>query len=226
MGLARRASIGDQAPADWRMVHAHPEGCGVAGVAWSLAHHGPCASALGFISRSAHFQNSYFRHQKNGNTNGRNPTSHSSVCKVSSARQVHGWAAAGLCNLSPHQKSPARRASRARRAERTARSCVRLAPHVVDAHDPFVRACPASVIADLLQNTGGTRPAPVHSAGCLLQPSLATSAAPVPHAAARRRSLVVVARRPARVAPSHARVAPSHAVAPAARVWFGVDLPR
>ena len=157
MGLARRASIGDQAPADWRMVHAHPEGCGVAGVAWSLAHHGPCASALGFISRSAHFQNSYFRHQKNGNTNGRNPTSHSSVCKVSSARQVHGWAAAGLCNLSPHQKSPARRASRARRAERTARSCVRLAPHVVDAHDPFVRACPASVIADLLQNTGGTR---------------------------------------------------------------------
>ena len=83
------------------------------------------------------------------------------------------------------------RAARSAESAHCTLSSVRLAPHVVDAHDPFVRACPASVIADLLQNTGGTKPAPVLSAGCLryLQPALATSAAPVPPAAARRRGL-------------------------------------
>ena len=89
-----------------------------------------------------------------------------------------------------------------------------------DAHqDPFAWRPPCPfVVADLLRgdtHPGGSEATPEEvqpqpPPGCT-QPALATAAAPVPHAAARRRSLVIVAPRPARVAPRS-----SHATAPAA----------
>ena len=180
-------------------------------MAWSLAHHAQALQGLHLTPCAPSEFGSWVCESKvNRRTQGQ-------VYFNVSGRVTSGFTS----GVAPIARQSAQRAHCTLHLQRP-----RLAPHVVDAHDPFVRACPATVIADSLQNTGGTKPAPILSAGCLLQPALATSAAPVPHAAARRRSLVVVARRPARVAPSHARVATSHAVAPAARVWFGVDLPR
>ena len=95
-------------------------------------------------------------------------------------------------------------------------------------HDPFVWACPF-VIADLPRgntHTGGTKATPVRaqpqpSAGCT-QSALATAAASVPLAAARRGSLVIVSPRPVHVRQASLAKAQRGGAVPVDTSWRGL----
>ena len=95
-------------------------------------------------------------------------------------------------------------------------------------HDPFVWACPF-VIADLPRgntHTGGTKATPVRaqpqpSAGCT-QSALATAAASVPLAAARRGSLVIVSPRPVHVRQASLAKAQRGEAVPVDTSWRGL----